>query len=195
MERICRSPPKGAESSDTVPHVIALLASDTLADHALFALRKVAEERVGELTDALLDANLDDTVRCRLTRVFAVCVSQRGADGLVLGLDDARFDVRFQSAQSLAAILEKNPVVRVDPERIYALFFERSPSDRSGRRGFVSCGFRILGGREPPALIFRLKPEATHAIDSQALTAVVPQFATTVILNAACYDSRLSTTW
>jgi hypothetical protein len=39
------------------------------------------------LTDALLDANLDDTVRCRLARVFAVCVSQRAADGLVLGLD------------------------------------------------------------------------------------------------------------
>ena len=49
------------------------------------------------LTDALLDANLDDRVRCRPARVFAVCVSQRGADGLVLGLDDARFDVRFQS--------------------------------------------------------------------------------------------------
>jgi ATP:ADP antiporter, AAA family len=53
--------------------------------------------------------------------VFAVCVSQRAADGLVLGLDDARFDVRFQSARSLAAILEKNPVVQVDPRRIYAL--------------------------------------------------------------------------
>jgi ATP:ADP antiporter, AAA family len=104
-----------------VPHVIALLASDTLADPALFALRKVAEERVGELTDSLLDGNLDDTVRCRLARVFAVCVSQRAADGLVLGLDDARFDVRFQSARSLAAILEKNPVVQVDPGRIYAL--------------------------------------------------------------------------
>jgi HEAT repeat protein len=85
-----------------VPHVIALLASDTLADHALFALRKVAEERVGELTDALLDINLDYAVRRRLARVFAVCVSQRAADGLVLALDDARFDVRFQLARILA---------------------------------------------------------------------------------------------
>jgi hypothetical protein len=49
-------------------------------------MRKVAEERVGELTDALLDTNLDYTVRRRLARVFAVCVSQRTADGLVLVL-------------------------------------------------------------------------------------------------------------
>jgi hypothetical protein len=61
-----------------------LLASDTVADHALFALRKVAEERVGERTDALLDGNLDYTMRYRLARVFGVCVSQRAADGLAL---------------------------------------------------------------------------------------------------------------
>jgi hypothetical protein len=60
-------------------------------------------------------------VRRRLARVFAVCVSQRAADGLVLALDDARFDVRFQSARSLAAILEKNPGIHVDPTRTYSL--------------------------------------------------------------------------
>ena len=42
-----------------VPHVIPLLASEPVADYAVFALRKVAEERVGELTDALLDPNQD----------------------------------------------------------------------------------------------------------------------------------------
>ena len=102
-----------------VPHVIPLLAVDALADYALFALRKVAEEHVGELTDALLDPNQDYAVRRRLARVFSVCVSQRAADGLVLALDDERFDVRFQSARSLASILDKNPRVHLDAERIY----------------------------------------------------------------------------
>jgi len=101
-----------------VPHVIPLMAEDSLADYALFALRKVAEEHVGEITDALLDPNQDYAVRRRLARVFSVCVSQRAADGLVLALDDERFDVRFQSARSLASILDKNPRIRLDTERI-----------------------------------------------------------------------------
>jgi len=102
-----------------VPHIIPLLASDAAADYALFALRKVAEERIGELTDALLDPNQDDVVRRRLARVFSVAVSQRAVDGLLLALDDARFDVRFQVARSLAAIADSNPGVRFDAQRVY----------------------------------------------------------------------------
>jgi ATP:ADP antiporter, AAA family len=102
-----------------VPHVIPLLAWDPVADYALVALRKVAEERAGELTDALLDPNQDDMVRRRLARVFSVAVSQRAADGLMLALDDARFDVRFQVARSLVTIVESNPNVRLNAERVY----------------------------------------------------------------------------
>lgn len=107
-----------------VPHVIPLLASPSLADYALFALRKVAEERVGELTDALLDPNQDDAIRRRLARVFSVAVSQRAADGLLAALDDPRFDVRFQTARSLASIVDRNPIVRVDAQRIFAVVLE-----------------------------------------------------------------------
>ncbi len=100
-----------------VAHVIPLLAWEPVADHAMFALRQVAEERVGQLVDALLDPNQNYDVRRRLARVFSVCVSQRAADGLMLALDDERFDVRFQAARSLAAIVEKNPRVRIDRAR------------------------------------------------------------------------------
>jgi ATP:ADP antiporter, AAA family len=104
-----------------VPHAITLLAWDQVADHALFALRKVAEERIGQLVDALLDPNQDFAVRRRLARVFSVCVSQRAASGLMFGLDDPRFDVRFQSARSLSAIIEKNPLVQIDSAQIFAV--------------------------------------------------------------------------
>jgi ATP:ADP antiporter, AAA family len=107
-------------SRSLVPHVIPLLAWNPVAEAAVFALRKVAEEHVGELVDALLDPNQDFAVRRRLARVFAVCVSQRAADGLVLGLDDLRFEVRFQCARSLSAIVEKNFTIRIDKERIFA---------------------------------------------------------------------------
>jgi len=108
-------------SAGLVPHAITLLAWDQVADHALFALRKVAEERIGQLVDALLDPNQDFAVRRRLARVFSVCVSQRAASGLMFGLDDPRFDVRFQSARSLAAIIEKNPLVQIDSAQIFAV--------------------------------------------------------------------------
>ena len=102
-----------------VPHVIPLLAWDPVSNYALFALRKVAEEHVGELMDALLDPNQDFAVRRRLARIFSVCVSDRAANGLMLALDDARFDVRFQAARSLAAVLDKNPRIHIDRERIF----------------------------------------------------------------------------
>lgn len=102
-----------------VPHVIPLLAWDPLAEHAVYALRKVAEEHVGALVDALIDPNQEFAVRRRLVRVFSVCVSQRAADGLMFGLDDARFDVRFQAARSLTEVLEKNPGVVIDAGRVF----------------------------------------------------------------------------
>jgi len=102
-----------------VPHVIPLLAWDPVAEDAVRALRKIAEERVGELIDALLDPNQPFAVRRRLARVFSICVSQRSVDGLLLGLEDLRFEVRFQCGRSLSSVLEKNPRIRIDRERVF----------------------------------------------------------------------------
>jgi hypothetical protein len=113
-----------------VPHVISLLAWDPVAEDAVFALRKVAEERIGELTDALIDPNQDFAVRRRLARVFAVCVSQRATDGLILGLDDLRFEVRFQCGRSLSAIMEKNPTNRIHSEQIFAVVLREAAVGR-----------------------------------------------------------------
>jgi hypothetical protein len=104
-----------------VPHVIPLLAWDPVAEDAIRALKGVAEERVGELIDALLDPNQPFAVRRRLARVFSVCFSQRALDGVLLGLEDLRFEVRFHSGRSLAAIVERSAFVRVDVERVFNL--------------------------------------------------------------------------
>jgi hypothetical protein len=109
---------RGLPAAD-IPHVILLLAWDPVAADAADALRRVAEERIGELTDALIDPNQDFAVRRRLARVFSTCVSQRAADGAILGLDDQRFEVRFQCARSLVAIVEKNSRVRIDRDLIF----------------------------------------------------------------------------
>jgi len=128
-----------------VPHVIPLLAWDPVADDAVYALRKVAEERIGELIDALLDPNQPFAVRRRLARVFSVCVSQRASDGLVLGLEDQRFEVRFRCGRSLAAIVEKNPRIRIDPAVIYAVVLEEMAVGRS-----VWESHRLLDGLDVP---------------------------------------------
>jgi hypothetical protein len=102
-----------------IPHVISLLAWDPVATEAGRALRKIVEDHVGELIDALINPNQPFAVRRRLARVFSTCVSQRAADGLMLGLEDLRFEVRYQCGRSLAAILEKNARIRIDKERVF----------------------------------------------------------------------------
>jgi hypothetical protein len=104
-----------------VPHAIPLLAWDPVSEDVGRALRRVVETRVGVLGDALLDPNQEFAVRRRLARVFSTAVSQRAADALLLGLDDTRFEVRFQCGRSLAAILAKNSTIRIDAERIFAV--------------------------------------------------------------------------
>jgi ATP:ADP antiporter, AAA family len=106
-------------AASLVPHVIPLLAWDPVANDAVNALRRIAEERVGELIDALVDPRQDFAIRRRLARVFAICVSQRAADGLMLALEDLRFEVRFQAARSLVAILERNPRLHVDSAFVF----------------------------------------------------------------------------
>jgi hypothetical protein len=102
-----------------IPHVIPLLAWDAVANEAVDALKRVAEEHIGLLTDVLIDPNQDFAVRRRLARAFAVCVSQRAADGLLLGLDDVRFEVRYHCARSLSLILEKNPRIHINRDRVF----------------------------------------------------------------------------
>jgi hypothetical protein len=126
-----------------VPHIIPLLAWDAVAADAINALRRVADERVGELVDALIDPNQDFAVRRRLARVFSVCVSQRAVDGVLLGLDDIRFEVRFQCARSLTAIVEKNPRVRIDPDVIFNVVRQETAVGRA-----VWDGQRLLDMRE-----------------------------------------------
>ncbi len=101
-----------------VPHVIPLLAWDAVAPDAIVALKKVAEEVVGQLVDSMLDPRQDFAIRRRIARVLSICVSQRAVDGLLLALDD-RFEVRFQAGRSLAAIVERNGRIRIDRDRIY----------------------------------------------------------------------------
>jgi AAA family ATP:ADP antiporter len=104
-----------------VPHVIPLLAWDALADEAVRALRAVAEEHVGQFTDALLDQYQPFSIRRRVARVFSACRTQRAVDGLMLGLNDPRFEVRLQCGRSLAAITKVNSSLHIEKAHVFAI--------------------------------------------------------------------------
>lgn len=124
-----------------VPHVIPLLAVEPMADYAMFALVKVAEERVGQLTDALMDPNQPVAVHRRLARVLSNSVSQRAADGLLGALSDSRFEVRVQAARSLSAVVSRNDHISIDAERIYEVVLREVAVGRP-----VWEGRRLLDG-------------------------------------------------
>ena len=108
-------------ASALIPHVITLLAWDLVAADAIRALQKVASKHVGALADALLDPDEDFAVKRRIPRVMALCNSQRGADSLLLGLADLRFEVRFQCGRALSSIVAKNPQIQISPAAVFGV--------------------------------------------------------------------------
>jgi ATP:ADP antiporter, AAA family len=152
-------------SAALVPHLIALLGWDEMARDVVGALRPSADVRAGMLTDALLDADQPFVVRRRLARVLSGGVSQRAADGLLLGLDDLRFEVRWQCAVSLTAIRARNPEIHVDRTRVLAIVRrEAGVSQRVWKsRQLVE---RTLDDRNEPASLEGLVAErASRALE------------------------------
>jgi len=124
-------------SANLVPHVIALLTTDALADDAMRALREVADRHAGAISDALTDATQPFKIRRRLARILGTGRSQRAADGLMIALNDLRFDVRYLSALALASIAQRNPSIRVDTTRVTAVIRDevsRGEAAWKGRR-------------------------------------------------------------
>jgi AAA family ATP:ADP antiporter len=99
---------------------ILLLAHKTLHVDAVAALRKVAPAVTGQLLDALLDPAMDFVVRRRIPRVLSACLSQRAADGLLLGIGDERFEVRYQCGRALLRITDANTEIGISRERVIA---------------------------------------------------------------------------
>jgi ATP:ADP antiporter, AAA family len=114
-----------------IKDIVALLGWDAVSSAAIAALNRIAEEHVGELTDALLKAGTEPVMRRRLARVFSACNTQRAVDGLLFALDDARFEVRFQCARSLTTILARNPGLRVDRDRVLRLVMREATVSQS----------------------------------------------------------------
>jgi len=101
-----------------VAQAIELMAWDDLVASARRLLERVAASHAGLLIDALLDPNTDFAVRRRVPRILCTIASDRSLDGLVRGLDDSRFEVRYQCGRAINRILIRDPGLAVDATRI-----------------------------------------------------------------------------
>jgi hypothetical protein len=107
--------------ADLVPLVLPLLRRDDLFTDAVAALREVGARCTGQLLDALLDPEEDPVVRRRVPRVLKAVPTQRAVDGLLLALEDGRFDVRYRSAQALVRLCLRGGPLSVPAEPLLAV--------------------------------------------------------------------------
>jgi hypothetical protein len=102
------------------PHAIVLLANDRIQRDAVRALRTISNRVTGQLVDALLDRTAPPQVRRRVARVMSTCTTQRAVDGLVEGLFDDSFEVRYQCGLTLLKITEDAKNFNVSKENVLA---------------------------------------------------------------------------
>jgi len=102
------------------PLLIDLLAHPELADEVRLELRWLVPRIIGQLTDALLDPDTPEVVRRRLPSVMEVYHNPRAVDGLLQGLDDPVFHVRYGCARALARMLARSAELQVDRSRVFA---------------------------------------------------------------------------
>jgi hypothetical protein len=104
--------------SRLVPHLVMMLGDDALFGLAAGALRRASARCTGQLVDALLDGEIAAVVRRRVARVLKSVPTQRAADGLLLALDDERFDIRYRAAEALLRIRGDNAALVLPAARI-----------------------------------------------------------------------------
>ena len=114
-----------------VPQMIVLLAWDEIAQDVLPVLRGSVNQFAGQMTDALLDQTSDFAIKRRIPRALAYSDDRRAVQGLMRGLEDSRFEVRFQCARALDLILQQHPQHRPEPATVFAII-EREMSVSRG---------------------------------------------------------------
>lgn len=111
---------RGAVDRRIVPYLITLLDQRPVRRDVERALRRAAPRHVGQLIDALLDSELPLRTRARLPRIIRLAADERAASGLMAGLRDLRFEVRYRCGRALAHLVHSHPELGFDKETVFA---------------------------------------------------------------------------
>jgi AAA family ATP:ADP antiporter len=107
------SPPIAAQ-------LLRLLAWDEVRDAIQEALERNPNPITGLLIDHLTNPEVQFGIRRRIPRILARCDSQLAVYGLLAGLEDNRFEVRFQCSRALDSLVLRRPELKVPSEVIFA---------------------------------------------------------------------------
>jgi hypothetical protein len=118
------------------PYLIPLLGHDEISEDARTELRWLVPRIIGQLTDALLDPDLPLLVRQRLPGVLEASHNPRVIEGLMLGMTDTAFNVRYSCARALARMRSRNAKLRIPRQKVFSAIKDElhvSPEKWEGR--------------------------------------------------------------
>jgi hypothetical protein len=114
-----------------ISDAVALLTDDALAAPALRALRAVAAKETELLARAFLDPERPPVVRRRLARVLTADRTPVSTNALIRGLDDSRFDLRFECGRGLARKIDRGEGLDLDSSRIFDVVLREAAVSRA----------------------------------------------------------------
>ncbi len=117
--RVRRSLREGPVTMGLVPEVILLLAWDDVARDAIEVLRQAGPAAVEALVSGLLDPREEFAVRRRIPLILATYKDPRAVEGLLHGLGDRRFEVRYRCGRGLNHVTELDTSLKVAPAAVY----------------------------------------------------------------------------
>jgi hypothetical protein len=120
--------------SPLIPHLIRLLAWDEVSSDAARALASGLDKWTGQLIDSLIDPEEEFSIRRRIPRILARSDSPRAVWGLLRGLRDTRFEVRFRCADALAKVAARNRA-GVEPQEILEVLELEMSQNRLAKAG------------------------------------------------------------
>ena len=108
-----------------VTQLLQLLAWDDLAPRVRLTLERVAPSHIGLLSDTLTDRETDFAIRRRIPKILgnvtASDAASRALMALLAGLEDPRFEVRYQCARAMNRLVTRTAGLSVDRDRILAI--------------------------------------------------------------------------
>ncbi len=103
----------GEDDPRLAPFVLPLLGRTETRGEALAWLRRLAPRIEGLLLDALADRSALPCVRRRIPRILRAGPSRVAAEGLIRGLADELFEVRYECGLALARMVETSPAIEI----------------------------------------------------------------------------------
>ena len=141
-----------------VAQMVQLLAWDDMAPLARHTLERVAGEHLGLLEDALLNPETDFAIRRRIPKVLSSIGTARALEALMAGLNDGRFEVRYQCARAINRLRARNPDLTVEQDVIMDVVQRELSVPLQ-----VWQGHRLLDQGEPDDVLDWLDPESGAA--------------------------------